>query len=139
MVSSSGLVSIFLISSFRNTSYRLFIEHAFPVQVGEAKRPVHDGHAGLFSPGFDRLKQGGGNLRVVNEIQPAEAREVLPPFLDVGMVEGGGHPADDGTVTNCQPETRLAGLESGVIIPPQGVQLIRDQRRDPVRVAMVDV
>ena len=32
----------------------------------------------------------------------------------------------------------LAGLESGVFIPLQGVQLIRDQRRDPERVAMVE-
>ena len=98
------------------------------------ERPVDGGHAGFFRPGFHGLEQGGGYLRIVNEIQPAEAHVALPPFLDVGMVEDGCHPADDGSIPVRQPVTCLAGFEGGVFVPAQCVQIVGDKVRNPIRV-----
>ena len=58
-----------------------FHQHTFPVQVGEAQRPMD--LIAAFFPGkvLYRLEQGGGDLRIVDEIHLGKAHTACVPFF----------------------------------------------------------
>ncbi len=72
-----------------------FHQHTFPVQVGKAQRPM-DLIAALF-PGkvLYRLKQGGGDLRIVDEIHLGKAHTAGVPFFIGPVAEDGADAAND--------------------------------------------
>ena len=124
-----------------------FHQHAFPVQVGKAQRPMHL-IAALF-PGkvLYCLEQGGGDLRIVDEIHLGKAHTAGVPFFIGPVAEDGADAANDFPVPVSQEALGVAvgkgGIRLGVpiaqIVPIGGgdeigiifIQLVRKVYKAP--------
>jgi hypothetical protein len=52
-------------------------------------------------------------------------------------VQDGSHPANNPVISIGQPVVRLAVFKSGILIPPQGVEFVKLERRNPIRITAV--
>ena len=112
-------------------------QHALVVHVGEAQRTVDPGHASLPGPLLDRAKQQAGHLGVVDEVHPPKTGVGVAPSLYVFAVDDAGNAADDLSVPEGEPVFGLAVLEGGILVGPQRMDLVEDQRRHPVRMVLI--
>ena len=115
-----------------------FEEERALVVHGHVDRAAEPVHAPGRDPGRRRVDEGPGRLRIVEAlVEPEEARPVLVRLVMV-PVDDGRDAADGPPVPEGQEILGLAVLEEGVLAAVEPVLHVRQEGRDPVRVALVD-
>src|SRR5699024_9472672 len=70
-------------------------QHAFRVEIGESEGAVYGAHAAFPSPAFDRVEQRLRHLEIFDEVDEAEADELLARLAVADVVDDSCHPSDD--------------------------------------------
>ena len=112
-------------------------KHALGVEVGEAQRAYHLGHAFFASELLDCFEQGAAHFQVVDEVNPSESHALALPTLVGTVVDDGCHASHEfpflvGEVVFC-----LTEFESGIFILAQRVHVVAEKRRCIVGIACV--
>ncbi len=101
------------------------------------RRPPQDRHLALASPDRRGIQQLAGDLLVVDRLEEAEERGLLPVEGIVVAVQDRRNPPDVAVAPARNEELHLAVTEERVFIL-EDLRHVRPQRGDPVRVSGVD-
>ena len=112
-------------------------EHALGVEVSEAERTHHGGHALAAPPLLNGIEEGAAYLDVVDEINPSEAYILLLPALVGAVVDDGGYAASYLSVLIGEEVFGLAEVKSHVAVAPQRVHVVHEQGWGVIGVAFV--
>ena len=92
-------------------------KHSLLVEVGDAQRPLYGVHAFALAPILYGFQQGERDVRVVDELYPAETYATALPYL-VGLMVDDAHDAAHrfSLLAVCHEGKDLAVLQSGVVL-----------------------
>ena len=109
------VVGIVVVCEKAAAAVKALHQHTLAVHVGEAEGTVNGGAVQLLRPDLHRAEQGGGDLRVVNEIHLGKAQAVGTPLV-VGLAGvDGTDAAHDLPVAHGQPAAGVAVFKGGVL------------------------
>ena len=118
------VVGIVVVCEKAAAAVKALHQHTLAVHVGEAEGTVNGGAVQLLRPGLHRAEQGGGHLRVVNEIHLGKAQAVGTPLV-VGLAGvDGTDAAHDLPIPHSQPAPGLAIFKGGVLFPVPVLQVV---------------
>ena len=109
------------------------------VHIGEAHRTNHFGHTMFATPLRGGVEEGVDHLVVVDEVDEAEAEQLLVGALVDHTVDDCGDTTHVLAVAIGHKALTVAKIEGGVDLRREGVDIIADQRRHRVRVVAVKV
>ena len=112
-------------------------EEALLVEVREPVGPGEGGHPLFARQGDYRIEQRLGHIVVVDDVEPSEAHVVRPVLVVGGVAENSRDASDDPPVPARKVQLRLRVLEGRIAARGERVELVLDERGDPVRVARV--
>ena len=131
------VIGVIIIGNEHALAVEALDQHALPVQVGEAQRPVHRVAALLPGVVLHRLEQGRGHLRVVDEVHLRKPHAVGVPLFVGPVAQYRPDAAHDLPVPIGQEGLGLAVLEGRVLLRVPVVQVVRVHRRDELRHVLV--
>ncbi len=114
-------------------------QHPLGVEVAEAVRAGHGLQAQLLCPAFGGGEKGGGDLGVVDAVEPAETQVFGAVFLVGGAVVDGGDAAGQFAFLIGHEQLAVRVLEGRVLFPVEDLDLVADQLRHPEGVAFVQL
>ena len=111
------VIGVVIIGKKTAAAVKALHQHTLPVHVGKAQRAVDGGTAQLSGPVLHHAKQGGGHLRIVDEVHLGEAEAVRPPLV-VGLAGvDRTDAAHDLAVPLRQPAAGVAVVKGRVLAP----------------------
>ena len=114
-------------------------EHALGIEVGEAKRANHGGHALALAPSLNGVEESLCHLYVIHEIYPAKAHVFLAELLVGAIVDDGGHATGELAILISHEILRLAEVKGDVLVTAESVHVIKKQSRGIIGVALVKI
>ena len=115
----------------------IFHQQAFLVHVRKTERALDLLAASLPPENDYGVDEGADDFGVVDEIDPAEADNLLFPARIGLVVDDGRNAADDFAIAYGQVAGALAELQGGVLVA-QRIEFVRMKGGDPVRIVFVE-
>ena len=132
-----GIIGVVVVAGDGRQLVEALDQHPLGVEVAEAVRAGHGLQAQLPRPVLGGGEQGGGDLGVVDAVEPAEAQVLRLVLLVGGVVVDGGDAARQFAFLISHEQLAVGVLESRVLLPVKYLQLVADQLRHPEGMLLV--
>ena len=121
-----GIVGVVVVDIHGGQLIEAIDQHSLSIGINESQGTGNLTHSTLAAPVFDGFQQGGRNLNVIDEIEPAKAHLMAIPSLIGTAVNDGSHTSDDLPVPVSQEVFCLTTFKRRVFIMAERSHLVEE-------------
>ena len=139
LLNVARIIGVIVVYIHRGELIEALHEHAFTVGIDKTQRTCHLHHAPLAPPVLNGFQEGCRHLKVIDEVEPAEAHLMTVPTLIGPAVDDSRHAPHDLPVLIGQEILGLTTLERWVLVAAECGHLIEIEERHSTITTTIEV